>query len=125
MKFKPGEQRKFLERVRVVSGLRSEELARLVGIVGRSYRDCRREKLNVSEAAADVYCKKFGVVLTEKREVMIKRWKEHRSKMGEKGGNACYKIYGGFATAEGRKKGGFEDLENFARAGNYSTSKRI
>lgn len=100
----------FLQMVEKRSGLKVDGLSRLVGIVPRSYRDWRRGKLNMSEKAADVLCQEFDLTLPEDKREMIKRWKEHRSRIGKKGGKSTFKIHGNPATMEGRKKGGAKTL---------------
>jgi intein/homing endonuclease len=93
-------------KVEAVSRLNSERLASLVGVVGRSYRDWKRARLNMSLFAAEIFVAKYGVQLPEDVEVMKKRWMVDISNKGKIGGRACYQKYGNFATLEGRKKGG-------------------
>lgn len=110
LKFLPGGQREFLLTVESKSGLNSGELAKMVGVVPRSYRDWRRGRLNMSAKAGEIFCGKFGMELPEERNELIERWKKSRGEIGAMGGRACCRIYGGFATAEGRRKGGSRAL---------------
>ncbi len=110
LKFLSGEQKRFLLGVELKSGLKIQELTAMVGVVPRSYRDWRREKLNMSAKAGEVFCEKFGIELPESKEEMIKRWKKYKSEVSVKGGKANYKMHGGPATLEGRRKGGRKTL---------------
>jgi hypothetical protein len=67
IKFLPGKQKEFLLEVARRSNLSMDKLAKLAGIVPRSYRDWRRERLNITLEAAEVFCSKFGVSLPEKK----------------------------------------------------------
>ncbi len=110
LKFLPGRQRNFLLNVEVRSGLKPDELASMVGVVPRSYRDWRREKLNMSEKAGDILCQRYGVELPESKTKMIERWKANRSEIGARGGREYFRKYGSPATLEGRRKGGAKTL---------------
>lgn len=115
--FSFGGQVEFLRMVEKKSGLKVNELSRLVGVVSRSYRDWRRGKLNMSEKAADIFCERFDLTLSEDKTEMIKKWKEHRREIGMRGGEAAFKMYGSPATLEGRKKAGAKTLALLRRQG--------
>lgn len=106
IKFLLGGQKDFLLRVQAESKLHPDELAKLAGIVPRSYRDWKREKLCVTLKAAQKFSEKFCISLPEETEVMYKRWREYKRMVSQKGGIACFRKYGNPATPEGRRKGG-------------------
>jgi len=115
--FKAGEQRKFLLEVEKKSGLKVGALAKMVGVVGRSYRDWKREKLNMSLSATHDLCESFGIKLSEEVDVMIRRWKINKSSKARIGGLVCYRKHGSFATLEGRRKGGAKALAVLRKRG--------
>jgi len=108
---KKGEQKEYLIRVEKASGLDSEELAREVGVVSRSYRDWKREKFNIPKKAAEIFIEKYGVVPPEKIFKMKARWLKARRVDWVRGGLNYYIKYGNPATIEGRKKGGSRTLQ--------------
>lgn len=110
IKFLPGQQKIFLQSVQTKSRLHPDELAKLAGIVPRSYRDWKREKMNITLAAGLFFQKKFGILLPENPEAMVLRWKEFKILLSRKGGIACYRKHGSPGTIEGRKKGGVKAL---------------
>ena len=110
LKFRSGNQKRFLLEVEQISNFSSDEIAHLVGVVGRSYRDWRREKLCMSLKAAEILCDKFKVQLPERKEDLVQNWIKYKSEKARVGGIIRYKKYGSFATVEGRKKGGVKTL---------------
>lgn len=110
IKFLLGKQKEFLLEVAKRSNLSTDELAKLAGIVPRSYRDWKREKLNINLEAAEFFSNKFGVILPEKKELMIERWLNLKKEISKKGGLALFKKHGNPATPEGRRKGGAKTL---------------
>lgn len=110
VKFLPGEQRTFLLQVQEKSELHPNQLARIAGVVPRSYRDWKREKLCMSLRAVKVFREKYKVTLPEDSKTLVSRWKKYKSEMGRRGGFAYFKKYGSPATPEGRRKGGSKAL---------------
>ncbi len=110
LKFLAGKQKEFLLKVESKSGLKPDRLAGIAGVVPRSYRDWRREKLNMSEKAGKIFCQKFGIKLPEDKKEMINRWLRNRSEIGAKGGREYFRRYGNPATLEGRRKAGTKTL---------------
>lgn len=110
IKFLPGQQKIFLQSVQTKSHLHSDKLAKLAGIVPRSYRDWKREKMNITLRAGLLFQKRFGILLPEDPEVMALRWKNFKKSLSRKGGIACYRKHGSPGTVEGRKKGGAKAL---------------
>lgn len=110
LKFLPGDQEKFLLQVTKQSGLSTDRLAGLTGVTPRSYRDWKRGRLNMSLKAAEVFCEEFRVVLPERKEALMTRWKKAKLEASRKGGIALFQKYGSPGTNEGRKKGGRKAL---------------
>lgn len=110
IKFLNGKQKEFLLNIQNKSGLSTDELAKIAGVVPRSYRDWKREKLCMRLKAARDFSSRFNVQLPEQVDEMESRWKKFKSEKGKIGGFACLKKYGNPATAEGRKKGGSRTL---------------
>ena len=110
VKFRKGEQIRFLKKIEHISGLNRSKLADIARIVTRSYCDWRREKLCMSLFALRTYSVRFGVKLPESEEGLVKRAIKYRRLAGRQGGLACYKKYGNIATEVGRKKGGSKTI---------------
>lgn len=106
LQFAQGEQKKFIEQVYKMSNLTTKELAALASVHTRSFTDWKREKLRMSASAAEIYCRQFNLQLPEKKDLLINRWKNAQKAAARIGGTNRYKLYGNFATHEGRRKGG-------------------
>lgn len=106
IKFLKGKQRGFLLDVQNKSGLSTDELAKIAGIVPRSFRDWKREKLCMTVSAAEKFISRFNVDLPENIKIMQLRWIEFKREISKKGGISTFKKYGGPGTLEGRIKGG-------------------
>lgn len=87
LKFPEGEQRKFLMSVFDKSGLKTKELARIIGVVPHTVRDWKIERYNISELAVDVFSKKFNIHLLQDKEDMLNEWKKLKSEAAGKGGS--------------------------------------
>jgi len=124
IKFISGQQRKFLLKVQEISDLKLDELAKIAGVVPRSYRDWKREKLCMGLRAAIDLSSKFNVQLPERVDEMELRWKKFKSEKGKIGGFACLKKYGNPATTEGRKKGGAKTLSILREKGIIPLKKK-
>ncbi len=111
VKFKPGDQKRWIEKVMKASSLSIKELAAVAKIHPRSFRDWKNEKLAMSFFAMNLFCKKFNIEPPERKEVLIKRWLEARKKRNRIGGIARFKKYGNPGTEEGRKKGGLNSIK--------------
>lgn len=106
VKFLSGGQTAFLSEVSRVSDLSTNDLARLAGVVPRSYRDWKRENLKMPLEVVELFGSKFNISLAEDKEVLVNRWRRSRRKANRKGGLARFRKHGSPATLEGRKKGG-------------------
>ena len=123
IKFVEGKQKDYLAKVEKMSYLSTDELAKMVGIVGRTFRDWKREKLCMSLKAAKVFNKKFGMKLPDSEVEMIERWRKMREIGLRRGGLNYIKKYGNPATLEGRKKGGLKVLDILRQTGKIPKAK--
>lgn len=110
LKFLPDKQKEFLLKVQIKSNLSTDELAKFAGVVPRSFRDWKREKLTMSLKAANIFYKKFGVSLPENKQLLINRWKQIKNNAAKIGAIARFKKYGKFCTPEGCRKGGLNSI---------------
>ncbi len=117
IKFLPGQQNEFIERIYMESKLSTKELANIVGIHRRSFSDWRRDKLNMTLFAAELFCKRLNINLPEEKTILIDRWRKAKTEAGRIGGIALFKKHGSPATLEGRRKGGIKTLANLRRNG--------
>lgn len=117
IKFLKGEQKKFLDLVQYKSGLSVDCLAEIAKVTPRSFRDWRREKLNMTLRSALEFSLKFGITLPETVENLENRWRIYKSKIGRKGGLVCFKKYGNPSTLEGMRKGGAKTLSILRQRG--------
>ncbi len=117
LKFKTGEQRRFLLKISNESGLSTDQLSKMVGISSRNYRDWLIEKYSISQKAGNILSKKFSVNFPEKQDILLGRWQDAKKESGKKGGHAYFKKYGSLGTLEGRKKGGSRTLAILRRRG--------
>lgn len=101
-----GLQREYLLKVEKISGFSADKLAKLFGIVGRSYRDWRREKYSITVKAVRMIEKKWKLHLPFSKKKAKKYWLENRIELSRKGGLTTLRKYGGPGTPEGRSKGG-------------------
>src|SRR3990170_8778091 len=95
--FAKGEQRKFLETVKIKTGLKWQEIASLAGICRRSLCDWRREKNLMTLEAA----KKLAEISQVEAPKIIKVFSEYwgYNKAAQAGGLARNKKYGNPGTA--------------------------
>lgn len=117
IKFKSGEQKKFIEDLYIKSGCSTKQLSTIAGVHPRSFRDWRRERLTMTLESAEIFCEKFGLVLPEDKLLMITRWQNAKLEASRKGGIILFKKHGSPATLEGRRKGGIKTLANLRKNG--------
>lgn len=105
-KLPSGVQRNYLQEVERVSELKGDNLAKMLGVVGRSYRDWKREKFPITQKAAEVIEETYKIKLPFSKEEALKSWRQTKLEASRKGGLALIQQYGGFGTLKGRIKGG-------------------
>ena len=105
VKFKPAAQKKFLIRIKKVSGLTWKNLADCCNINGRTLRDWAREKYTADRKRIFILSKKFKIPLEGVINSTIDDyWYVERG--ARLGGLARHKIYGLVGDIESRRKGG-------------------
>lgn len=93
-----GEQRIFLLKAKLEVGGTWDALAQVVNVHPRTLRDWAREKYAMSLPAAKIIVKETQVPLP--RGVGVRKWSEHLTSIGAKGGTIRYKKYGRVALNE-------------------------
>ncbi len=116
-KLPAGIQNKYLIKVEEKSGLTGSELAKLFGIVGRSYRDWKRDKFAINQKAVELIEKKYNLKFPYSKEVALNNWRKIKIQAARKGGINLFKMHGSPATPEGRSKGGIKSIANLKRNG--------
>ncbi|MEK7525972.1 MAG: hypothetical protein AAB546_00650 [Patescibacteria group bacterium] len=116
-KFRKGLQREFLLSIAVKSCLSVTELAQIVNVHPRTYRDWKAEKNCISGSAAKILSKKFDLMITENEKVLIERWRKAKSDAGKTGVYICIEKHGNPGTLEGRRKGGTNSLIVMRKSG--------
>lgn len=111
LKFLPGKQKDFLLKVQKTCNLSTDQLAKIAGVVPRSYRDWRRERLTIPLNVVRKLCNKFSLQLPEDTKNSIKRWKKAKKEASRKGAIARFEKYGNFNTPEGCRKGGINSIK--------------
>ena len=102
--FGKGKQGEFLRQVADVLDCTSDELGKLVGISGKSFRDWISERFLGEKRALEKLSRLSGVPLPKIVEERGQFWGAR--KYSRKGGLACLKKYGLPGTPEGSRKGG-------------------
>jgi len=123
IKFLKGRQREFLLKVQNRSGLEVSELAEIAHVTSRSYRDWKREKLNMTLKAALEFSSKYEIELPETIGNLVTRWKKYKIEIGRRGGIECFRKHGSPSTLEGMRKGGAKTLSILRQKGIISYPK--
>jgi len=129
VRFPPGAQRAFIERVLHVAGHDLATVAGSIGVCARTLRDWRREKWHMTESNLDRLCE----VACTPQPSGIRLLPEHWSveKAARLGGVAHARLYGSPGTPEGRRRGGvvaqrkFRAMPEHFRARGVSVRKPI
>lgn len=102
--FENGKQGEFFKQVRDSLGCTSDELGKLVGISGSSFRDWISERFLGEKRALEKLSRLSGVPLPKIVEVREENWSAR--KYARKGALARLQKYGPPGTPEGRRRGG-------------------
>lgn len=102
--FKDNNQVQFLQHIKLISGLTTNELSILCGVVPRSLRDWLRGKHSISEKALLTLISKFSLPIPNNIEIVDDFW--YVTKGARKGALKRLKLYGPPGTPEGRIRGG-------------------
>lgn len=125
LKFPPGKQRKFLEKVLQKSRLTTSELARILSVSSRTVRDWKREKYCISTRAINLFHKELGIEMPAEKEKYIASWRKARLEASRVGGFAHLEMYGSLGTPEGRRKGGKKAMQILRKRGVASVTKKF
>lgn len=101
--FKSSELRVFIKQVQGKLGLDSDELAKLIGLSGRTIRDWKREKFNPSKDAI-LKLSKLSQTPVPPHKILPQFW--HNGIAGKLGGKKTFELYGLLGNRESRSKGG-------------------
>ncbi len=104
VKFKKGEQKKFLNTVKLLSKKSWEELSDICEIKSRTLFDWKREKFKMSHKSFIKLNKKFNI--NEYKPIKIISSIEEFKKRGKLGGKASFRKYGKIGTIHSKRKGG-------------------
>lgn len=103
LSFNPGGLSTFVQEVQHKLGLRSDDLARLIGFSGRTLRDWKREKFNPSKEAI-LKLSKLSQIPLPAYQILPQFW--HNRIAGKLGGKKTFELYGLLGNKESRSKGG-------------------
>lgn len=125
MKFRLGEQRKFLASIETKNGISPELMAKIGEVTVRSYRDWKHEKYCIDSKTIREYCQKFETRLPEKEEVLVNRWTLHKRGGSKKGGYARFIKFGPLGTLESRRRGGSKSIHILQAQGKMNPAKEF
>lgn len=103
LSFIEGDLSSFISEVEVKLGVRSEKLAKLIGISGRTLRDWKKEKFNPSSEAIFELSKLSGIAVP-KHKNLPQYWYIKRA--GALGGKRSFELYGLLGNKADKVKGG-------------------
>lgn len=101
--FQENELRNFITQVQIKLNLNTDQLAKLVGISGRTLRDWKREKFNPQKEILLKFSKLSRISLPVHR-VLPQFW--HNKIAAKLGGKKTYELYGLLGDKKSRSKGG-------------------
>lgn len=116
-------QKKYLLKVDKISGLTGNKLAKLFGIVGRSYRDWKRGRYAITEKAVNIIEKQYHIRFPYSKRKAFSSWKKSKLDAARKGGVTTLIKYGSPGTPEGRSKGGRNSFMILRKRGIIPLSK--
>lgn len=111
VKFPNGEQKKFLEQTLSILDIKLSELAAISGVCGRTLRDWKREKCNMSFSSLKTICAKRKISVPKNIKILPEYWSV--KKASKLGGRRRVELYGNPGTPEGRRKGGIKTQKKF------------
>lgn len=102
--FKEGEQKKFLNNIKIKSGLSFKKLGKICSKNPKNLSDWYLEKSIISYESAIVLANKFNLKIPTNCKILPEYW--YTSNAGKIGGKEKIKKYGNPGTPEGRRLGG-------------------
>ncbi len=103
LSFKAGELRSFLGQVEIKLGVSPNELAKLIGLSGRTIRDWKREKFKPTKVHI-LKMSNLSKIKIPQYENLPLYW--NISNAAHLGGKRAFELYGPLGTKESRAKGG-------------------
>lgn len=129
MRFPPGQQQQFLDRVKQKSGFSVVHLAEQLRVHPRTVRDWQRGKYLMSDDTAARLSELSGVALPENVRAIPHYW--YVTHAGQLGGKRRYELHGPLGTPESRRQGGLKSAAAAAlhpdlrRGAGFQTRKAI
>lgn len=111
VRFKGYKQAEFLKEILEHSALSSEKAARLCNVCGRTFRDWKRGKYQMSYDALSNLCKVSNMPIPKDIEKLPEFWSV--KKASRMGGRRYFELYGVPGTIESRRKGGINSSKKF------------
>ncbi len=112
---KEGDQSKFILNVEKVLSLTDLELAQKLKVCLRTIRDWKKEKVTISQIAAEKMSKWSGILITKNHKIID--WRLHWQKAGRIGANVKFARYGKVSLDEEYRKEKWKEWWN--RIGKY------
>lgn len=103
LSFRTGELRAFIEKVQNKLGIGSDELAKLIGLSGRTIRDWKREKFKPQKVVL-LKLSKLSRIPLPPHQILPQFW--HNGIAGKLGGKETFELYGLLGNKKSRSKGG-------------------
>lgn len=123
VKFEPGQQRVFLERVEQMTKLTQAMLAGHLGVCTRTIRDWRREKWQMDDRSLDRMCELAQLPKPSRVTLLPEHWST--AKASRLGGQRHFELYGSPGTAAGRSLGGSKSQQLFRSNSEYFRSRGV
>ena len=111
VKFPSGQQRAFIDRVQLATGLRLPNLAEGVSVCARTLRDWRRERFTISQHAVTQLSKLSEAPVSKDARPIPQYW--YIARAARLGGKRRMELHGPLGTPESRRKGGLRSVAKF------------
>jgi hypothetical protein len=116
-------QIRYFQNVEKESKLTPTQLAKLFGIVPRTYCDWRRGKFSIPEHVTTLVEQKFHITPSIEKKVALRHWFNIKHSASVKGGRILFEKRGNPATTEGRILGGTRALTILRASGRIPPEK--
>ncbi len=100
IRFTKRKQSKFLKDIIKCIGLKTEDLAKLCNVHGRTFRDWKRGKYQISYTALSKLCKVSQILIPKDIEILPEFWSV--KKAASLGGKRYFELYGAPGSIESR-----------------------
>jgi transcriptional regulator with XRE-family HTH domain len=102
--FQGNDQGDFLEEIKILSGLKVDEIALICGVSPRTFRDWMRNKFTITETALKSLCNRLDIPIPSNIKIVDNYWYVYKG--ARLGAAKRFELYGHLGTPEGRKLGG-------------------